>query len=204
MTQEAPARTKIPTTGARRGRTVLRRAGEGRPHGTGQGPGERARTRGHPGRRPGDRAGVRDHGVPGPRGAGPLEGGLVRERRAAAVRGGVRGEAGRQAGEGHRAAGSRRAQHEAPVARASRRSRTTARLTRVLLAFTDPARLSTPATKFHENRNYLRCQDQAGSRENCQVLGLYRPQGLTGTLRLFISFSGLPDPRLLDGVSSKP
>jgi hypothetical protein len=34
MAQEAPARTKIPTTGARRGRAVLRRAGEGRPHGT--------------------------------------------------------------------------------------------------------------------------------------------------------------------------
>ena len=56
---------KIPTTGAQRGRTA-RRAGEGRPHGTRQGPRERDRTRGHPGRRPGDRAGVRDHGVPGP------------------------------------------------------------------------------------------------------------------------------------------
>lgn len=46
-----------PTTGAQRGRTVLRRSGEGWPHGTRQGPREWDRTRGHPGRRAGDRAG---------------------------------------------------------------------------------------------------------------------------------------------------
>ena len=49
MAQEAPARAKIPTTGAQRGRTVLRRAAEGRPHGTRQGPRERDRARGHQG-----------------------------------------------------------------------------------------------------------------------------------------------------------
>ena len=49
MAQEAPARTKIPTTSGRRGRTA-RQAGEGWPHGTRQGPRERDRTRGHPGR----------------------------------------------------------------------------------------------------------------------------------------------------------
>ena len=59
MAQEAPARAKIPTTGAQWGRTVLRRAAEGRPHGTQERPRERDGTRGHQGRRPGDRAGGR-------------------------------------------------------------------------------------------------------------------------------------------------
>jgi hypothetical protein len=52
MAQEAPARTKIPQNPHSRraaGRTVLRRAGEGRPHGTRQGSRERDRTRGHQG-----------------------------------------------------------------------------------------------------------------------------------------------------------
>ena len=75
---------------------------------------ERDGARGHPGRPPGHRAGVRDHRVPGPRGAGPLAGSLARERQAAAVRGGVRGKAGRQAGESRRAAGNRCAQHDTP------------------------------------------------------------------------------------------
>ena len=83
MAQEAPARTKIHTKSPQPAR--------GRPRGARPGgPGRAARrrilaerdgARGHPGRPPGDRAGVRDHGVPGPRGAGPLAGGLARERR---------------------------------------------------------------------------------------------------------------------------
>ena len=44
MTQEAPARTKMPTTGPRRDRTA-RRASQGRPHGTRQDPRGRHRTR---------------------------------------------------------------------------------------------------------------------------------------------------------------
>ena len=47
MAQEAPARAKMPTTSAQRGRTVLRRAGEGCPHGPRQGPRERHLARGH-------------------------------------------------------------------------------------------------------------------------------------------------------------
>jgi hypothetical protein len=45
MAQEAPARTKIPTTGARPGL----QAGETQSHGTRQDARERYRTRGHPG-----------------------------------------------------------------------------------------------------------------------------------------------------------
>ena len=115
MAHAAPVRTKIPTKSpqpARRGLPAC--PGEGPPRRARPGPRERDRAPGHPRRPPGDRAGVRDHRVPGPRGAGPVAGGLARERQAAAVRGGVRGEAGRQAGEGHRAAGSRCAQHDAP------------------------------------------------------------------------------------------
>ena len=48
MTQEAPARTKIPATGPWRGRTGCR-AREGRPRGTRQDACGRDRTRGHPG-----------------------------------------------------------------------------------------------------------------------------------------------------------
>ena len=47
------------------------RAAAARPPRSGDG------ARGHPGRPPGDRAGVRDHRVPGPRGAGPLAGSLA-------------------------------------------------------------------------------------------------------------------------------
>jgi hypothetical protein len=58
MTQEAPARTKIPTTGARRSRTILRRAAEGGPHGPRQGPRDQHDGVGD---ERGDRADVRHH-----------------------------------------------------------------------------------------------------------------------------------------------
>ena len=70
MAQAAPAADqdphKIPTTGRSAAARAAGRA-KGRQHGARPGSRGRDRTRGHPGRRRSDRAGVRDHGVPGPR-----------------------------------------------------------------------------------------------------------------------------------------
>lgn len=83
MAHEAPARSKdshkIPTTGSRPGR----QAGEIQPHGTRQDARERDRTRGHPGRRPGDRAGMRITVYPAREEQGPLVWSICRRYRLA-------------------------------------------------------------------------------------------------------------------------
>ncbi len=105
---------RIPTTGARQAARAAetasqaRRAGWPRQAGRGRQP-----ARGDPGWRRGDHAGVRDHGIPGTLGRGPVAGGVVRGRPPGAVRGAVRGEAGRQAGQGQGKAGGRRAEDAA-------------------------------------------------------------------------------------------
>ena len=64
MAQEAPPRSKIPTKSPQPARGAARAAGWARPHGTPQYLHGRDGARGHPGRSPGHRAGVRDHLYP--------------------------------------------------------------------------------------------------------------------------------------------
>jgi hypothetical protein len=84
MTQAPAAIFKIPTdsptTAAAAGREALLTAEEGLRHSPEPRSGGRDRPCGDPGRRGGHRAGVRDHGVPGPVRRRPVAGGLAGDR----------------------------------------------------------------------------------------------------------------------------
>jgi hypothetical protein len=82
-------------------------------------------------------------------------------------------------------------------ARATRRSRTAARLDPCLLAFTEPARRTKATIELRESRASFRCQKQHRSRENPQVLGLWRLMRARGTLGFFLNRLRTP-PRLCD------